>query len=183
MCGSPYHPPSFGAHLKVWDGFFLEFLGWRKNGNEKGLPRMHVEASHLSAFWRVLLLIKYFQIKTILCNNVTHLIWYFWWFFWNFLRLIRWPNGCWKLPHMRMCVVISTRMKRCKNSILLWEFYHYFRFSRIIKESPINMEFCGFFWFEKGCKNISSLVTRTDEGADRHIINKSPSAWRNSYLW
>ena len=49
--------------LKYEMDFFLNFWG-REKLKTRRVSHTHVEASHLSAFWRVLL-IKYFQIKTI----------------------------------------------------------------------------------------------------------------------
>ena len=161
---------------------FLEIMGWRKIRNEKGLSHTHIEASHFLMFWRVLLLIKLIQIETIFL-----IMFHIWSSIFGELPRIfsNLSAGQTDAKTSLTCahMVIKTRVKRCKDNILLWDFYHLIKFSRMRNESPIHMDFCRFFLFEKECENIPFLVACAGEGADRHIIDKSPFAWRNSFLW
>ena len=68
------HPLVYILKYEIY--FLLEFLRKRKNQKKKDVSHACAEASHLSMIWRVLL-IKYFQIGIIFCNNISHLIRYF----------------------------------------------------------------------------------------------------------
>ena len=95
MCDSPYQPPSSSVHLKAWDGFFLDFMGWRKIG-KKGSLRAHVVKPHISLhFGESFYESNKFKLENHFYDNIPHLITYFMDNYLKFFcRLIRRSNGC-----------------------------------------------------------------------------------------
>ena len=66
------------VHISKYEIYFFWNFWGREKIRKRKMSRMRTEASHLSMIWRVLLSIKYFQIRMIFGDNIFHLIIYVW---------------------------------------------------------------------------------------------------------
>ena len=145
MCGSPYHPPSSGAHLKSWDGIFLKNMGWRKIGKKRishPCVLKHRISSHFreSFYWS-----NSFKLECHLSNFVPHFISSF---MDNFLKFFQTYQGAKRMPETFLtCVhmVIRSHIKGCENTSLCGIFSSIIRWSEIKFKFFIHVDFFGFF--------------------------------------